>query len=42
VVTRVGRFERRRFVENTQGLRSDLCGRAVVGVLSFQFSPPKR
>jgi uncharacterized protein (TIGR02001 family) len=34
-------FGRRRFVENTEGLRSDLCGRAVVGVLSFQFSPPK-
>jgi uncharacterized protein (TIGR02001 family) len=39
VVTRVGV---RRFVENTEGLRSDLCGRAFVGVLSFQFSPPKR
>jgi uncharacterized protein (TIGR02001 family) len=33
---------RRRFVENTEGLRSDLCGRALVGVLSFEFSPPKR
>jgi uncharacterized protein (TIGR02001 family) len=32
----------RRFVDNTEGLRSDLCGRAVVGVLSFEFSPPKR
>ncbi len=31
----------RRFVDNTDGLRSDLCGRAVVGVLSFEFSPPK-
>jgi uncharacterized protein (TIGR02001 family) len=42
VVAPVGDLERRRFVENTEGLRSDLCGRAVVGVLSFQFSPPKR
>jgi uncharacterized protein (TIGR02001 family) len=32
----------RRFVENTDGLQSNLCGRAVVGVLSFEFSPPKR
>ena len=31
-----------RFVENTEGLRSNLCGRTVVGVLSFEFSPPKR
>jgi hypothetical protein len=42
VVTRIGRFEFRRFVQNSEGLRSDLCGRAVVGVLSFQFSPPKQ
>jgi hypothetical protein len=26
---------------NTDGLRSDLCGRAAVAVLSFEFSPPK-
>jgi uncharacterized protein (TIGR02001 family) len=32
----------RRFVANTDGLRSDLCGRAVIGVLSFEFSPAKR
>ena len=32
----------RRFTDNTDGLRSDLCGRAIVGVLSFEFSPPKR
>jgi uncharacterized protein (TIGR02001 family) len=32
----------RRFVENSDGLRSDLCGRALIGVLSFEFSPPKR
>src|SRR5262249_29985516 len=32
----------RRFVDNSDGLRSDLCGRAIVGVLSFEFSPPKR
>ena len=31
----------RRFVANTDGLRSDLCGRAAVAVLSFEFSPPK-
>jgi uncharacterized protein (TIGR02001 family) len=38
----VGDARLRRFVDNTEGLRSDLCGRAVVGVLSFEFSPPKR
>jgi uncharacterized protein (TIGR02001 family) len=40
----VGDFERgrRRFIENTDGLRSDLCGRTVVGVLSFEFSPSKQ
>jgi uncharacterized protein (TIGR02001 family) len=32
----------RRFVANTDGLRSDLCGRALIGVLSFEFSPAKR
>lgn len=32
----------RRFIDNTDGLRSNLCGRTVVGVLSFEFSPPKR
>jgi uncharacterized protein (TIGR02001 family) len=32
----------RRFVDNSDGLHSDLCGRAVVGVLSFEFSPPKQ
>jgi uncharacterized protein (TIGR02001 family) len=38
----VGDIGRRRFVENTEGLRSDLCGRAAIAVLSFEFSPPKR
>jgi uncharacterized protein (TIGR02001 family) len=32
----------RRFMANTDGLRSDLCGRAAVAVLSFEFSPPKQ
>jgi uncharacterized protein (TIGR02001 family) len=38
----VGDTTLRRFVDNTDGLRSNLCGRAVVGVLSFEFSPAKR
>jgi uncharacterized protein (TIGR02001 family) len=41
-VAAVGDTRLRRFVENTDGLQSNLCGRAVVGVLSFEFSPPKR
>jgi uncharacterized protein (TIGR02001 family) len=38
----VGDTALRRFVANTEGLQSNLCGRAVVGVLSFEFSPPKQ
>jgi uncharacterized protein (TIGR02001 family) len=38
----IGDSGSRRFVANTDGLRSDLCGRAAVAVLSFEFSPPKR
>jgi uncharacterized protein (TIGR02001 family) len=41
-VAAVGDTRLQRFVENTEGLQSNLCGRAVVGVLSFEFSPPKR
>jgi uncharacterized protein (TIGR02001 family) len=41
-VAAMGDSGSRRFVENSDGLRSDLCGRALVGVLSLQFSPPKR
>jgi uncharacterized protein (TIGR02001 family) len=41
-VAAMGDSGNRRFIENTEGLRSNLCGRAVVGVLSFEFSPPKR
>jgi len=32
---------RGRFGENPGGLQSDLCGRALVGTLSFEFKPPK-
>jgi uncharacterized protein (TIGR02001 family) len=38
----IGDTRLRRFIDNSDGLRSDLCGRAVVGVLSFEFSPAKR
>jgi len=38
----LGDLGRRRFVQNSDGLQSNLCGRTVVGVLSFEFAPPKR
>jgi uncharacterized protein (TIGR02001 family) len=31
----------KRFAENTFGLQSNLCGRTLVGTLSFEFEPPK-
>ncbi len=33
---------RTRFAENDLGLQSNLCGRTVVGTLSFEFKPPRR
>jgi len=32
----------KRFGNNDLGLQSNLCGRTVVGTLSFEFAPPKR